>query len=359
MNYKNLLNNKIIIDDLSLIYKHHSNKKNFFNKTLMITGNNGFIGTYLSLYFIHYFKKLSIKKIIFIDTSNSTNLKNKNLIFLKQDVTKSKKIIYKYKPDIIIHAATFAYPVAYRKKPIETAMANVEGLKIILEYAKQKKIKILFFSTSEIYGNPDKKNIPTSENYNGNVSCVGPRACYDEGKRCAEALFFDYQRQHDLSIKIIRIFNTYGPRMLMNDGRVVSNFIVQALKGENITIYGEGQQTRSFCYVDDLVNGMISMMNSSSDFYGPVNLGNPNEFTMIELAEKVLKLTQSKSKIVFQSLPQDDPKQRRPDITKAKSILKWKPKINRESGLKITYEYFKSLPPAEWSRKPKEFTSRK
>jgi len=211
----------------------------------------------------------------------------------------------------------------------------------MLGLAKRLKIKILQASTSEVYGDPEIH--PQPETYRGNVNPIGARACYDEGKRCAETLFFDYYRQHRLKIKVIRIFNTYGPRMNLNDGRVVSNFIVQALKGEDITIYGDGTQTRSFCYVDDLIDAMIKMMNSRNDFTGPVNLGNPTEFKIIELAEMILKLTNSKSKIVYKPLPEDDPMQRKPVIDLAKKELNWEPKIPLEEGLKATIQYFKEL----------------
>ena len=351
MNYKKLLNNQIIIDDLSLIYKHHSNKKNFFNKTLMITGNNGFIGTYLSLYFIHYFKKLSIKKIIFIDTSNSTNLKNKDLIFLKQDVTKSKKIIYKYKPDIIIHAATFASPVAYRKKPIETAMANVEGLKIILEYAKQKKTKILFFSTSEIYGNPDKKNIPTSENYNGNVSCVGPRACYDESKRFCETLVYIYSKKFKLNINVVRPFNNFGPGLRLSDGRLPSDMASSAINNKKFVIYSDGKPTRTFCYIADAIIGYINTLNLKG--FNIINIGNPNnevsvlKFTKI-FSKCVKKIYKSDLKIQFkknkdQNYLTHSPKRRCPNINLAKKMINYKPRISLEGGIIKYLKYIRSI----------------
>ncbi|MFZ4687356.1 MAG: GDP-mannose 4,6-dehydratase, partial [Hyphomonadaceae bacterium] len=211
----------------------------------------------------------------------------------------------------------------------------------MLGLAKRLGAKILQASTSEVYGDPAVH--PQTEDYWGNVNPIGPRSCYDEGKRCAETLFFDYWRQHQLRIKVLRIFNTYGPRMHPNDGRVVSNFIVQALRGQDITIYGDGSQTRSFCYVDDLIEGMIRLMDSSDDVTGPINVGNPGEFTMIELAENVLRLTQSKSKLVRMPLPADDPKQRKPDITKARSVLGWEPKVQLEDGLKETIAYFRKL----------------
>jgi UDP-glucuronate decarboxylase len=217
----------------------------------------------------------------------------------------------------------------------------VHGAINMLGLAKRLGAKILQASTSEVYGDPAVH--PQTEDYWGNVNPIGPRSCYDEGKRCAETLFFDYWRQHQLRIKVLRIFNTYGPRMHPNDGRVVSNFIVQALRGQDITIYGDGSQTRSFCYVDDLIEGMIRLMDSPDDVTGPINVGNPGEFTMIELAENVLRLTGSKSKLVRMPLPADDPKQRKPDITKARTVLGWEPKVQLEDGLKETIAYFKKL----------------
>jgi UDP-glucuronate decarboxylase len=221
---------------------------------------------------------------------------------------------------------------------VQTTKTSVHGAINMLGLAKRVKATILQASTSEVYGDPEVH--PQTEAYWGRVNPIGIRSCYDEGKRCAETLFFDYWRQHELQIKVVRIFNTYGPRMHPNDGRVVSNFIVQALKGEDITIYGDGQQTRSFCYVDDLVEAMIRMMNSPTDFTGPVNIGNPGEFTMLELAEKVIQLTGAKSRLVFKPLPSDDPRQRQPDISLARSRLDWEPKVGLEDGLKETIAYF-------------------
>jgi UDP-glucuronate decarboxylase len=211
----------------------------------------------------------------------------------------------------------------------------------MLELAKRLKIKILQASTSEVYGDPAIH--PQHENYNGNVNPIGPRACYDEGKRCAETLFFDYKRQYNLTIKVVRIFNTYGPNMHPGDGRVVSNFITQALKGDDITIYGNGEQTRSFCYIDDLVDGMIRMMNTPNEITGPINLGNPNEFSMLELMQKVFELTGSQSKIIFKPLPEDDPKQRQPNIAQAKCLLQWEPSVHLDEGLKKTIDYLKKI----------------
>lgn len=243
--------------------------------------------------------------------------------------------------DRIFNLACPASPVHYQFDPVQTTKTSVHGAINMLGLAKRVKARILQASTSEVYGDPEIH--PQTEAYWGRVNCVGPRSCYDEGKRCAETLFFDYQRQHGLDIKVIRIFNTYGPRMHPNDGRVVSNFIVQALKGEDVTIYGDGAQTRSFCYVDDLIEGMLRMMDSEKGFFGPVNIGNPGEFTMRELAEQVLSLTGSRSKLVNKPLPPDDPRQRKPDISLAQSKLDWKPKVALADGLKETIAYFRKL----------------
>ena len=242
--------------------------------------------------------------------------------------------------DAIFNLACPASPIHYQHDPIQTTKTSILGAINMLGLAKRLRVPILQASTSEVYGDPDIH--PQIEAYWGRVNPIGIRSCYDEGKRCAETLFFDYHRQWQLAIKIIRIFNTYGPRMALNDGRVVSNFIVQALRGEPITIYGKGLQSRSFCYVDDLIDGMVAMMASPSELTGPVNLGNPHEFTMIELAELVLRLTGSPSKLIFKPLPQDDPKQRQPDIALAKDALGFSPKVQLEDGLKETIDYFKS-----------------
>ena len=243
--------------------------------------------------------------------------------------------------DEIYNLACPASPIHYQYNPVKTVKTSVMGAINMLGVAKRVKAKILQASTSEVYGNPTVH--PQNEDYWGNVNTIGPRSCYDEGKRCAETLFFDYHRQNRVNIRVVRIFNTYGPRMHPNDGRVVSNFIVQALTNRDITVYGDGSQTRSFCYVDELVEGLIRMMNGPDDFVGPVNLGNPTEFTILDLAEKTIRLTGSKSKIIFQPLPQDDPLQRRPDINLAKEKLQWEPKIDVENGLNKTIEYFRSI----------------
>lgn len=243
--------------------------------------------------------------------------------------------------DQIYNLACPASPVYYQREPVQTIKTAVHGAINMLGLAKRVGARILQASTSEVYGDP--KVHPQAEEYWGNVNPIGVRSCYDEGKRCAETLFFDYWRRHQLEIKVMRIFNTYGPRMDMQDGRVVSNFIIQALKGEDITIYGDGSQTRSFCYVDDLIEGMIKLMDSSKEFTGPVNVGNHTEFTILELAQKILHFTGSKSKLIFKPLPQDDPRQRRPDISLAKQILNWNPRISLDEGLNKTITYFKAL----------------
>jgi UDP-glucuronate decarboxylase len=243
--------------------------------------------------------------------------------------------------DDIYNLACPASPIHYQRDPVQTTKTSVHGAINMLGLAKRVKAKILQASTSEVYGDPHVH--PQTEEYWGNVNSIGERACYDEGKRCAETLFFDYHRQHDLRIKVARIFNTYGPRMHPNDGRVVSNFIMQALKNEPITLYGDGNQTRSFCYVDDLVAGLIALMETGDEITGPINLGNPHEFTIRELAERTVTITGSRSKLEFKPLPSDDPKQRKPDITKAKSILGWSPKVELDEGLKKTVQYFEGL----------------
>jgi UDP-glucuronate decarboxylase len=243
--------------------------------------------------------------------------------------------------DRIFNLACPASPVHYQFDPVQTIKTSVSGAINMLGLAKRVNARILQASTSEVYGDPEVH--PQTENYWGRVNPVGIRSCYDEGKRCAETLFFDYHRQHNLDIKVMRIFNTYGPRMHPQDGRVVSNFIVQAIKGQDITIYGDGQQTRSFCFVDDLIQGMLLLMDSRDGFTGPINIGNPSEFTMLELAERVLRLTESKSKLVHLPLPADDPRQRQPDISVAKKELGWQPKVTLEDGLKETIDYFRKL----------------
>jgi UDP-glucuronate decarboxylase len=274
-------------------------------------------------------------------TGSRTNvahlLGNPNFELLRHDVTFPLFV----EVDAIYNLASPASPIHYQKDPVQTIKTNILGAVNMLGMAKRLRVPIFQASTSEVYGDPEVH--PQTEEYWGNVNPIGPRACYDEGKRAAETLFFDYNRQHNVSIRVARIFNTYGPRMATGDGRVVSNFVVQALRGEDITIYGDGQQTRSFCYVSDLVDGFVRMMDKTESLVGPINLGNPNEFTMLELAEKVIAKTGSKSKLRFEPLPQDDPKQRQPDITKAKSQLGWEPKIQLDEGLDATIAYFRSV----------------
>ena len=260
-----------------------------------------------------------------------------NFELLRHDVTFPLYI----EVDEVYNLACPASPIHYQHDPVQTTKTSVHGAINMLGLAKRTGAKILQASTSEVYGDPDEH--PQSEDYWGRVNPIGPRSCYDEGKRCAETLFFDYRRQHNLPIKVARIFNTYGPRMHPDDGRVVSNFIVQALKGESITIYGDGSQTRSFCYVDDLVTGLIRLMRTEDDCTGPVNLGNPDEFQIKQLAERVLALVGSRSNIIYKELPEDDPQQRRPDITLAKARLNWQPSIALDDGLFRTVEYFRAL----------------
>jgi UDP-glucuronate decarboxylase len=308
-------------------------------KRILITGGAGFLGSHLS-------KRLLEEgnEILCVDNFYTGSRKNiydlldhKNFELLWHDITHPLFV----EVDQIYNLACPASPIHYQFDPVQTTKTSVIGAINMLGLAKRLKIPILQASTSEVYGDPEVH--PQPESYRGNVNPIGPRACYDEGKRCAETLFFDYYRQHQLEIKVIRIFNTYGPNMNPHDGRVVSNFIVQALNGKDITIYGDGKQTRSFCYATDLIDGMIKMMNSESGFTGPVNIGNPTEFTMLELAQQIIKLTNSKSKIVFEQLPEDDPMQRKPIIDLAKDKLNWTPTIELEAGLIKTIEYFKKI----------------
>ena len=308
-------------------------------RRILVTGGAGFIGSHLCRRLVEEGNDVICVDNFFTGSKkNIESLLNRhNFELIRHDVTKELLV----EVDQIYNLACPASPVHYQYNSVKTMKTSVIGAINMLGLAKRVKATILQASTSEVYGNPNVH--PQPEEYWGNVNPIGIRSCYDEGKRAAETLFFDYHRQNDVDIKVIRIFNTYGPNMNANDGRVVSNFIVQALKGENITIYGDGTQTRSFCYVDDLVEGMIRMMNSRDGFTGPVNLGNPGEFTILELAEKVIEFTQSKSKIVYQSLPQDDPTQRKPVIELAKKELDWEPAIPLEEGLVKTIEYFKTV----------------
>ena len=299
-------------------------------KNILVSGGAGFIGSHLCTRLINDGHKVICLDNLFTGSKeNIAHLEgNSRCEFVQFDVENP----YEANVDEIYNLACPASPIHYQYDAIKTIKTSVLGAINMLGLAKKTKAKILQASTSEIYGDPFVH--PQVEDYWGNVNPIGIRSCYDEGKRCAETLFMDYHRQNGIRIKIIRIFNTYGPRMLPNDGRVVSNFVVQALKDEDITIYGSGKQTRSFQYVDDLIEGMVRMMNTDDEFIGPVNLGNPNEFSILELAEKVIRLTNSKSKLVFKPLPHDDPKQRQPDITLAKAKLDWKPTVELEEGLR-------------------------
>lgn len=304
---------------------------------VLVTGGAGFLGSHLCDRLIgDMYDVLCVDNFFTGTRKNISHLRgNPNFELMRHDITFPLYV----EIDKIYNLACPASPIHYQFNPVQTTKTSVHGAINMLGLAKRVKARILQASTSEVYGDPEIH--PQPESYWGRVNPIGPRSCYDEGKRCAETLFFDYQRQHKLDIKVVRIFNTYGPRMHPNDGRVVSNFIVQAIKGEDITIYGDGQQSRSFCYVDDMIEGFIRMMNSESGFSGPVNMGNPDEFTMLELAENVLKLVGGKSKLAFLPLPIDDPKQRQPNITLAKEKLGWEPTITLEDGLKLTVEYFR------------------
>jgi len=308
-------------------------------KRILVTGGAGFLGSHLCERLLN-----DGNEVICLDNYFTGQKKNvihliENPFFeiIRHDVT----MPFFIEVDEIYNMACPASPIHYQFNAIKTIKTSVMGAINMLGLAKRTKAKILQASTSEVYGDPDVH--PQTETYWGNVNPIGIRACYDEGKRCAESLFVNYHRQNDVLIKIARIFNTYGPRMHPDDGRVVSNFIIQALKNQDIPIFGDGKQTRSFCYVDDLVDGLIKLMNTGNDFIGPVNIGSPNEFTILELAEIVIKLTGSKSKLIYQALPEDDPMQRQPDIAKAKEVLDWQPTINLEQGLLKTINYFKGI----------------
>ncbi|MFC1756529.1 UDP-glucuronic acid decarboxylase family protein [Patescibacteria group bacterium] len=307
---------------------------------ILVTGGAGFVGSHLCRKLLTEGNDVLCVDNFYTGTKDNVLdlMDNKKFELLRHDITFPLYV----EVDQIYNLACPASPIHYQFDPVQTTKTSVHGAINMLGLAKRTKARILQASTSEVYGDPDVH--PQPENYRGCVSTIGPRSCYDEGKRCAETLFFDYWRQHKTEIKVIRIFNTYGPNMHPNDGRVVSNFIVQALQNEDITIYGNGSQTRSFQYIDDLVKGMIKMMNSEKEFTGPVNLGNPDEFTIKELAEKVLRLIpESKSKLIYKKLPEDDPKQRQPDISLAKRKLKWNPNIKLENGLKKTIKYFSKV----------------
>ena len=312
-------------------------------KKILITGGAGFLGSHLCDRLIVQGHQVVALDSLF--TGSKKNIEglasNPNFKFVQHDVVDPITVqnLGVSGLDEIYNLASPASPVHYQYDPIHTMKTSVLGALNMLELARSTGAKVFQASTSEVYGDPSVH--PQPEEYWGNVNTIGIRSCYDEGKRAAETLWFDYQRAYNLRIKVVRIFNTYGPRMAADDGRVVSNFIVQALRGEDLTIYGDGTQTRSFCYADDLVEGFIRLMNSPDSVVGPINLGNPGEFTMIELAEKVLRLTGSKSKLIHMPLPEDDPKQRRPDISKAKQHLDWEPTVALEQGLERTIAYFK------------------
>jgi UDP-glucuronate decarboxylase len=305
---------------------------------IIVTGGAGFLGSHLCERLLAARHDLLCVDNFF--TGTKTNIahlmNNPRFELMRHDITFPLYV----EVDEIYNLACPASPIHYQFDPVQTTKTSVHGAINMLGLAKRVKAKILQASTSEVYGDPEVH--PQTENYWGRVNPVGPRSCYDEGKRCAETLFFDYWRQHQLRIKVVRIFNTYGPRMLPHDGRVVSNFVMQALTGEDITIYGEGNQTRSFCYVDDLIEAMIRVMATPDDFTGPINIGNPTEFTIRQLAEEVISLTGSKSRLIFKPLPVDDPKQRQPDISLAKKTIDWSPSVELKSGLEKTISYFRA-----------------
>jgi len=308
-------------------------------KKILITGGAGFLGSHLCERLVEQGHDILCVDNYFTGSKrNVAHLLGKpNFELMRHDVTFPLYV----EVDCIYNLACPASPVNYQHDSVQTTKTSVHGAINMLGLAKRVKARILQASTSEVYGDPEVH--PQPESYWGRVNPIGPRSCYDEGKRCAETLFFDYHRQHQLEIKVVRIFNTYGPNMQIDDGRVVSNFIVQALRGQDITIYGDGQQTRSFCYVDDMIEGFIRLMDSPPTVTGPINMGNPGEFTMLELAETILQLTQSKSKLVYRPLPTDDPKHRQPDISLAKEQLAWEPKIALRDGLQETIAYFRRV----------------
>ena len=314
-------------------------KMNAHRKRVLVTGGAGFVGSHLCDRLLEQgHEVLCVDNLFTGSKRNIDHLHNHSRFeFMRHDVCFPLFV----EVDEIYNLACPASPVHYQYNPVKTIKTSVQGAIHMLGLAKRLKCKVLQASTSEVYGDPLVH--PQTEDYWGNVNPIGIRSCYDEGKRCAETLFFDYRRQHDLEIKVARIFNTYGPRMDAEDGRVVSNFIVQALRREPITIYGDGSQTRSFCYVDNLVDGLMRLMATDADVTGPINVGNPNEFTILELAEKVIELTGTKSEIVSMPLPADDPTQRQPDISRAKEALDWSPDVQLEEGLKATIDYFRNL----------------
>ena len=317
----------------------HAERYELIMKRVLVTGGAGFLGSHLCDRLISDGNDVICLDNLFTGSKENIRhlLENPHFEFIRHDVTDPIQL----EADQIYNLACPASPPHYQYDPVKTAKTSVYGAIHMLDLAKSKKARILQASTSEVYGDPEVH--PQPESYRGCVNTIGIRSCYDEGKRMAETLFFDYHRQYGVEIKVIRIFNTYGPRMNPEDGRVVSNFIVQALRGEDITMYGEGTQTRSFCYVDDLIDGMVRLMNSPAEFTGPVNIGNPGEFTMLELARKVIDMTGSKSQIVFRPLPSDDPLQRKPVISLAKEALGWEPSICLDEGLEKTIGYFKGI----------------
>lgn len=320
-------------------------------RTILVTGGGGFIGSHLCERLLDEGNDVICLDNFFTGSKENIRhlLPNPSFEMVRHDITQPLSL----EIDAIFNLACPASPVHYQYDPVQTAKTNVIGAINMLDLARRLRIPILQASTSEVYGDP--KVHPQTEAYWGNVNPIGPRSCYDEGKRCAETLFTDYRRQYKMDTKIVRIFNTYGPRMHPNDGRVVSNFVVQALTGNDITIYGDGSQTRSFCYVSDLVDAFVRMMETSTDVAGPVNLGNPGEFTVLELARKAIEATGSKSKIVFQPLPQDDPVKRKPDISKAKAVLNgWEPEINLDEGLALTVDYFRSVLRTPWMQRMRQ-----
>jgi UDP-glucuronate decarboxylase len=313
--------------------------RKYGDKRVVVTGGAGFLGSHLCQRLLADGCEVVCVDNFYTGTRANVRhlLDNPMFEVMRHDVTFPLYL----ETDEIFNLACPASPVHYQYDPVQTTKTSVHGSINMLGLAKRVKAKILQASTSEVYGDPAMN--PQSETYWGNVNPIGPRSCYDEGKRCAETLFFDYHRQHNLRIKVVRIFNTYGPNMHVNDGRVVSTFIVQALRGQDITVFGDGSQTRSFCYVTDLIEGLVRMMASPDDFVGPVNMGSTYEFTMLELAEKIIAKTQSRSRIVYRPLPQDDPVQRRPDLTLAKKHLQWETAVDLDQGLDLTIDYFRRL----------------
>ena len=318
-------------------------------KRILVTGGAGFIGSHLSERLLNDGHEATCVDNFFTGTKDNIKhlLKNPDFEIVRHDICFPLYV----EVDEVYNLACPASPIHYQFDPVQTTKVNVLGSINMLGLAKRLKVRIFQASTSEVYGNPTVH--PQPEPYWGHVNTIGPRACYDEGKRCAETLFFDYYRQHKMDIKVARIFNTYGPRMHPNDGRVVSNFIMQALHNKDITVYGDGSQTRSFCYVEDMVDGIIRMMNTPKGFTGPVNLGNPGEVSILELAKLIIDLTGSSSRIVFKPLPQDDPERRRPDITLAQEKLGWKPTVSLEHGIRKTIEYFEGIIKAQEGKKAK------